>query len=564
MKTLKRTINAFLMGFCMALMVLGSSSAYAVHDLNEFELDRDALDSNGAATSPDDWDTVNLPYPGPGAGGHSFEHTGVITDPTPEGSIFTSGKSKDIHDVSEWKWKQSSNILDKNNITNAYAAAYNVAGDLVIYFGLDRLSNNGSAQVGFWFFKNNITLDGDGTSGGGDHFIGTHANGDILVQSNFSKGGDVDSVTVYEWQSGSLVMIASGGDCIGLAAGDNVCATVNQGNPDAVAPWPYTPKSGTDGYFPQGSFFEGGINLSGLGLTDACFSSFMAETRSSTPFDAVLKDFVGPREFETCSIEVTKTCTNARLNVAQDMIIYDIKGSVTAQGFGGDLYNVALSDVPAADGDFIEVDCATFLVPTGDVFPLDSLDGTTCYANTMTVDLIQNGLSDTVTVTANTKSDDTGTVLTDTDTAVCPNLNISPSIEVSKDCDAEVEVKDNLVVARVDIGGKVCNTGDTNLSNVVVQDLAITTDPDPLVNGVVLSAPADPGNPTVAEGACVEYDGSYYPSAALENDGTTATDNAGEVVFKDTVRADAVDIFGNSITPHTDMADCPLCDGETD
>lgn len=562
MKNLKRTINAFLMGFCMALMVFGSSSAYAVHDLNEFELDRDALDSNGGAASPDDWDTVNLPLPN-GSGGHSFEHTGVITDPTPEGSIFTSGKSKDIHDVSEWKWKQSSNILDKNNITNAYAAAYNVGGDLVIYYGLDRLSNNGSAQVGFWFFKNNITRDGDGTSGGGDNFIGTHANGDILVQSNFSKGGDVDSVTVYEWQSGSLVMIASGGDCIGLAAGDNVCATVNQGNPDAVAPWPYTPKSGTDGFFPQGSFFEGGINLSGLGLTDACFSSFMAETRSSTPFDAVLKDFVGPREFKTCSIEVSKSCTNPRLNGAQDMIIYDIKGSVTANGFGGALYNIALSDNPVADGTFTEVNCGT-QVATGNDFPLASLSGTTCYTNTMTVNLGDNGLSDTVTVTANTKSDNTGTALSDTATADCPNLQVSPALSVSKDCDAEVEVKDSLVVARVDISGQVCNVGDSNLSNVTVVDKNITTNPDPLVSGAVLSAPADPNNPTVAEGACVNYSGSYYPSSALENDGTTATDNAGEVYFKDTVEASGDDIFGSAVTPQTDMANCPLCDGETD
>lgn len=539
--------------FSAALIGLATAPAYAVHDIDIFELDRNALDSNGALTLPDDWDTL---YDG-GAetGGHSFAYTGIINDPTPENSIFTTGGSKDIHDVSSWKWKNASNILDKNNITNAYAAAYNVDGDLVIYYGLDRIANNGSAQVGFWFFKNAITLLGDGNSGGGDGFDGVHADGDILVQSNFTQGGTVDTVTVYEWQSGALVQIAAGGDC-DVAAGDNVCATVNQG--DTPSPWPYTPKSGTAGQFPQGSFFEGGINLSGLGLTDACFSTFMAETRSSQQFDAVLKDFVGPREFETCNIEVTKSCTNPRLNGAQDMIIYDISGSVTASGFGADLFNVALSDNPPADGDFIEVDCDT-QTATGDSFPLVSLSGTTCYTNTITVPLTDNGLSDTVTVTANTKSDGTGSALTDSDTAQCPNLQVSPALSVSKDCDTQVVVDGGQVVAKVNVSGKVCNVGDSNLSNVTVDDLNIVTSPDPLVNNISLATPTDPNAPTVAEGACVNYMGSYFPSAALDvNDLVTTDPNA--VIFKDTVEATGNDIFGNPVQPQMDNAQCPLCD----
>jgi hypothetical protein len=58
-----------------------------------------------------------------------------------------------------------------------------------------------------------------------------------------------------------------------------------------VAPWQYTPKFGSAGTFPSGSFFEGGVNLSELGLA-GCFSSFLAETRSSPSIDATLKDFV--------------------------------------------------------------------------------------------------------------------------------------------------------------------------------------------------------------------------------------------------------------------------------
>ena len=58
------------------------------------------------------------------------------------------------------------------------------------------------------------------------------------------------------------------------------------------SPWPYTPKSGPVDVFQRGSFFEGGINLTRLfGGTSPCVSTFLAETRSSTPFDARLKDF---------------------------------------------------------------------------------------------------------------------------------------------------------------------------------------------------------------------------------------------------------------------------------
>ena len=546
----KKTIIGVALATAFTLTA-GVTTVFAVHDLNTFELDRNAIDSNGAATPPDDWDTVNLPLPN-GAGGHAFAWSGVLSDPVPESNIFTTGGSKDDNDVDQWKWKEASNILDKDNITNAYAAAYNVNNELVIYFGLDRFSNSGSAQVGFWFFRGTIGLNANGT------FSGVHQNGDVLVQSNFSQGGTVDSVSVFEWLNGALVPIATGGDCVGgVGAGDTVCATVNQG--PQTAPWPYSPKpnEGTPGIFPQGTFFEGGINLTSLGLTDACFSSFLAETRASTPFNSVLKDFVGPHEFETCSIGVTKSCTNPRLNAAQDMIIYDISGTVTASGFGSTLFNIGLSDNPPADGAFAEVACDDDSMVL-DSFPLDSLAGTTCYKNTITVPLNMNGLSDTVTVTANTASDGTGTALTDSATATCPNLMVSPAIRVRKNCEAAVEVLSDKVVAKVTVFGDVCNIGDSNLSNVTVDDQNESTTPDPLVNGVSLSTPADPANPTVAEGACVEYSGAYYPSVANDvNDNPTTC--AGDVVFKDTVEATATDIFNQSVTPHTDMADCPLC-----
>src|SRR5439155_24189634 len=53
-------------------------------------------------------------------------------------------------------------------------------------------------------------------------------------------------------------------------------------------------------------FFEGGINLSLLGLGAECFASTLAESRSSTSTTAVLKDFIlGP--FAKCDSTTVTT-----------------------------------------------------------------------------------------------------------------------------------------------------------------------------------------------------------------------------------------------------------------
>ena len=86
-------------------------------------------------------------------------------------------------------------------------------------------------------------------------------------------------------------------------ANDQGCGTVNSGLIPVA--WPYTPSQGAAGSIPSGGFVEGGINLTELGIP-GCFSSFMAETRSSPSVDATLKDFV-LGSFEACDSNLTTT-----------------------------------------------------------------------------------------------------------------------------------------------------------------------------------------------------------------------------------------------------------------
>ena len=303
-------------------MILYATSSYASHTLatGEFELDGDALDSvvNTVAGDVDDWSSLYADLIDTGNDLPTGEIPGTFShqaDPAGDG-IFTGGGSKDDLPIAGWEHKDGS-VPPKDEITNAFAAAYNAAGDLIITFGLDRYSQSGDANVGFWFLQGDLSdpLPADGTFGI------EHQDGDILVISGFSNGGDVSTVTVLEWVEGAgtngnanlqTLFSSAEAEC-GQHDGNNdaplACGIANKVDLTAndPAPWPYQSKSGAARDYPTAAFFEGGINLTELlggGTSTPCFSSFLAETRSSTSVDAVLKDVVTD-SFDLCTVDAT-------------------------------------------------------------------------------------------------------------------------------------------------------------------------------------------------------------------------------------------------------------------
>jgi hypothetical protein len=315
-----------------AISIFTITNALAVHDTGAFE-----LDGNAVSNLTDDWDRVCkkvtitddtkslIPDQCAGAGTLANTATAVSwsAEANPNSSIFTGGGSKDPIDISSWAWKDGAGGLpDKDNLEHSFAVRYSLpvdrvdgppgGGDLsngtacpslpnkttceVLYFGSDRFDNSGDAQQGFWFFQNKITL-GSVKSGGGFNFSGVHKNGDVLVISDFSNGGTTSTITVYKWNdavSGNLELLATSDNagCATAADGDGFCGIVNPTeNPLTTAPWSFTDKSGNNNYL-NGELYEGGINLSTLGLGDECFASVASETRSSTSTTATLKDFV--------------------------------------------------------------------------------------------------------------------------------------------------------------------------------------------------------------------------------------------------------------------------------
>ena len=228
-------------------------------------------------------------------------------------TTFIGGASKDHLPINGWMGTSGASP-DKAEILNAYAAkAVETDGDQVLYFGMDRYAVDGSTDIGFWFFKNPVTFDESTGVFTGEHAGTLTTPGDILILGTFTQGGATTNVRVFRWvgEGGNESGTVNGpdgdfGDCIQdpPLTNDNGCATVN--NTSIEVPWTYTFKgSSTGGWVPAGGFYEGGVNLTAIGL-DGCFSSFLAETRSSPEITAILKDFA-LGSFEACDSGLTTT-----------------------------------------------------------------------------------------------------------------------------------------------------------------------------------------------------------------------------------------------------------------
>jgi hypothetical protein len=334
-QTGRRPLTAVAVLSIVAGLLLFGSGALAMNATGAFELDGNAVNAGPAVG--DDWDNVchqaaptECPTGSNTTGATAVSFIDAALDPI----IFTGGGSKDPQDPEDsWLWKPSDTIPDKDTILHAFAAKYSLnssptcpgtggetAGATkcdIIFFGSDRFTNDGDAQLGFWFFKNSVTRNNT-ASNGGFKFTGHHADGDLLVISDFSNGGTTSTIKVYFWdhlcgsdntaankvynnpavnQCGAnnlrLKLSSTNANCATSAATAAACGIVNPHlATDAAhetAPWAFVDKKGNDGIYDQGEFYEAGINLTSLGLGGTCFSSFEAESRASTSATATLK-----------------------------------------------------------------------------------------------------------------------------------------------------------------------------------------------------------------------------------------------------------------------------------
>src|SRR5262249_35812856 len=158
----------------------------------------------------------------------------------------------------------------------------------------DRFDNSGDSTLGIWLLRSPLGLVTPPTSTG-SRFDGAHQDGDLFFTSVFGFFPSTGKPVVYRWTgddaTGSLVPLATpqAASC-GPEANGLLCYIVTSA--PISTPWPSINKNGASGPA-AGEFTEVGVDLTALfGAGNVpCFSTMLAETRSSSSPTATLSDF---------------------------------------------------------------------------------------------------------------------------------------------------------------------------------------------------------------------------------------------------------------------------------
>ncbi len=212
-----------------------------------------------------------------------------VQDPFGNGVLdnqFTQG-SKDFHLAANLRWAIGQTKA-KNDIANAAA----FLDGAILRFAGDRTSNNGDAQIGFWFYLNGTgpVTQGDGTQNfAPEHYYDPVTGiGDLLIIANFTNGGTSAAVIIYKW-------VGTGGNVAntnGALNTTNLVGTAAQNNASAF-PVP-TGWNFINPTYDLNEFYEGQVDLTTyIAGNPVCISTFLLEARSSQEVTASLDDFVG-------------------------------------------------------------------------------------------------------------------------------------------------------------------------------------------------------------------------------------------------------------------------------
>jgi hypothetical protein len=574
------TVGPYSRFICAVALLAGAgllaSPAMAVHDL-AFELDGNIVGGDLPNPPAVDWGDLfttgtmsdppepAMPLPA-GFGEPSFDRDFEVGG-TGDDSYFATGSADVLNpgpvmpgDNAGWQCKSVNNSGDKFDLLNVYAAPYTAPnGDIIIYFAAERVKNEGVTNIGFWFFQDSTV--GCTPGPGNTDFTGNHADGDLFIVAEYTKGGDTNTIQVYKWEGGAdgalnETPVVSGADCRTTGADDAVCAIVNNvklvgSGPGTDIPWltQTFDKGDILSELDTGLFFEGGLNLTKANLS-ACFTKFMGVTRSSFSLGADLKDYA-LKEFNLCSIDVSKTSTCVDFDSdSSGNLTFNNEAIVTVLNDGGAPLpansvsccdNAGTGEPQGSDNESMTDDDQCFTIP--DVLaPGDSVDTTVSFSSSM------NGPDNKVFCTADLGG---GANTSDGGEAPTTQCSASPDLYVDKDCATKLIFDDpaGRVVVKVTAGGQVCNTSSDNddptavpvpITNVLVVDDKAGT----LLSSVTLDAGtacesdqdcADQG----VGGDCVGFDMTTGKDGVCRN----TTDGTDGIFFGGAVCADYTGMY---------------------
>ena len=235
------------------------------------------------------------------------------------------------------------NVPAKNDLGNVYAVSHATAARPEIFFGAERLSDNGDSHIDFEFLQTVIGV----TAGCAGNFSGHRIEGDLLVAVDFTGGGAIATNSLYQWHcntdpgpqpaDGTLCDPGGNAHYQQISTPGSVSFTVNS----AAVPcggWICRDSAGVTPQVAANDFLEGGIDLTLLDFM-GCFHTFLPHTRTAQSFSAALTDFAGPSPFTTCRTpSITTTATPSGFNLAprvaaaDQVTVEDPAGGTPPQG----------------------------------------------------------------------------------------------------------------------------------------------------------------------------------------------------------------------------------------
>lgn len=585
-----RSITAAL-ATCLAVVGGGIAPAQAADPTQFFELDGNILP--GSAAGPD-WSDIFQPSSPAGATPKAplpagFSSATFVLDFNPTGnndnSTYATGSKDTLNITPGWQCVKSNNVNDKTDINNAYAVAYtaDVSGTphLIVYFALDVAANEGTKNVAFWFLKDPTV--GCVAGNKATDFIGNHSDGDVLIVSEYTSGGRVSTIKAYRWVGGAngfldTTPVGTGGDC--QDGPFDVCARTNAAvlNGDGATPdVPWAVKTKTSN--PQGSgynsardldvgeFFEGGIDLTALGIS-GCFNRYLADTRSSTSLTATIFDYA-LGNFANCSIGASKACVGTTVNTATNDFTSTFTATITNTSPAGNVHDVSFNEAANA---IPSGESCTITSNTGD----QNVNGTVLTNGGTPVKVTSslapnagvtvgisctgpaNGFQNAIEASAGSapgQSDITRSATSDACSAA-----VSGGLTINKVCRGmSLQVSGSSIALRADVEVTVGNPAASN-QNVQIDTVTDTkvasftqvncATKQPIAADLLLSP---------NESAC--FTGNYSPTAG-DLGGQSAPSTA---VFKDTASATAHGAINNApFTAQSAEVSCYLCDADVD
>jgi hypothetical protein len=235
------------------------------------------------------------------------------------------------------------NVPNKNDLGNVYAVSHATAARPEVFFGAERLSDNGDSHIDFEFLQTIIGL----TAGCSGSFSGHRTEGDVLVAVDFTGGGGTAANTLYQWhcnaepgaQPADGTICDPGGTAHyqSISVPGSISFTTNA----AAIPcggWICRDTGGVTAQLAINDFLEGGIDLTVLAFT-GCFHTFLPHTRTAQSFSAALTDFAGPASFTTCRTPSISTGSNPTgfnqapgVTASDHVTVQDPTGSTMPQG----------------------------------------------------------------------------------------------------------------------------------------------------------------------------------------------------------------------------------------